>query len=55
MRGFTTCWRRRRTRWSRLAKSDIIFTDDHAPVEQLVDSIVLDFLLAGGAEEFRRD
>ena len=37
-----------------LGESEIIFRDDHAPVEQLVDSIVLDFLLAGGAEEFRR-
>ena len=36
-----------------LGKSDIIFTDDRAPVERLVDSIVLDFLLAGRADEFR--
>ena len=35
--------------------SDIIFTDDRAPVENLVDSIVLDFPLAGRANEFRRD
>lgn len=33
--------------------SDIVFTDDRAPVERLVDSIVLDFLLAGRADEFR--
>lgn len=37
-----------------LGASDITFTDDRAPVERLVDSIVLDFLLAGRAEEFRR-
>lgn len=36
-----------------LAESDIIFTDDLAPVERLVDSIVLDFLLAGRAAEFQ--
>ena len=36
-----------------LGESDIIFNDDRAPVETLVDSIVLDFLLAGRAEEFR--
>ena len=36
-----------------LVRSDIVFTDDHAPVENLVDSIVLNFLLAGRAEEFR--
>ncbi len=36
-----------------LGESDIVFTDDRAPVERLVDSIVLDFLLAGRAEEFR--
>jgi len=38
-----------------LGESDILFTDDRAPVESLVDSIVLDFLLAGRAEEFRLD
>ncbi len=37
-----------------LGESDIIFTDDRAPVESLVDSIVLDFLLAGRADEFRQ-
>ncbi len=38
-----------------LGSSDIIFTDDLAPVETLVDSIVLDFLLSGRADEFRLD
>ena len=38
-----------------LAESDILFTDDRAPVESLVDSIVLGFLLAGRADEFRLD
>ncbi len=36
-----------------VSANDILFTDDRAPVETLVDSIVLDFLLAGGAETFR--
>ena len=36
-----------------LGESEIIFTDDLAPVERLVDSIVLDFLLAGRAAEFQ--
>ncbi len=36
-----------------ISESDIVFTDDLAPVERLVDSIVLDFLLAGRADEFR--
>ena len=36
-----------------LEESEIIFTDDLAPVERLVDSIVLDFLLAGRAAEFQ--
>ena len=40
-------------RFTPLGTSDIIFTDDRAPVETLVDSIVLDFLLAGRADEFR--
>lgn len=31
--------------------SDLIFTDDRAPVETLVDSLVLNFLLSGGAEQ----
>jgi len=34
-------------------ESDILFTDDRAPVETLVDSIVLNFLLSGRVEEFR--
>lgn len=38
-----------------LGESGVVFTDDRAPVERLVDSIVLDFLLAGRAEEFRLD
>ena len=33
--------------------SDTIFTDDRAPVETLVDSLVLNFLLSGGAEQLR--
>ena len=36
-----------------LGESDLFFTDDRAPVETLVDSIVLNFLLSGRAEEFR--
>jgi spermidine synthase len=31
--------------------SDVIFTDDRAPVETLVDSLVLNFVLSGGAEQ----
>ena len=34
-------------------RNDIIFTDDRAPVENLVDSLILNFLLSGGAEELR--
>lgn len=33
--------------------SDMIFTDDRAPVETLVDSLVLNFLLSGGADQLR--
>lgn len=33
--------------------SDVIFTDDRAPVETLVDSLVVNFLLAGGAEQLQ--
>ncbi|MFQ3568681.1 MAG: fused MFS/spermidine synthase [Aggregatilineales bacterium] len=33
--------------------SDIIFTDDRAPVETLVDSLVLNFLFSGGADMLR--
>ncbi|MAS34227.1 MAG: spermine synthase [Anaerolineaceae bacterium] len=35
--------------------SDLVFTDDHAPVETLVDSLVLNFLLAGGAEQLNSE
>lgn len=31
--------------------STLVFTDDRAPVETLVDSLVLNFLLTGGAEQ----
>ena len=34
-------------------QNDILFTDDRAPVETLVDSLVLNFLLSGGAETLR--
>lgn len=33
--------------------SDLVFTDDRAPVETLVDSLVLNFLLGGGAEQLQ--
>ena len=33
--------------------SDTVFTDDRAPVETLVDSLVLNFLLGGGADQLR--
>ena len=33
--------------------SDMVFTDDRAPVESLVDSLVINFLLEGGAEQLR--
>jgi spermidine synthase len=33
--------------------NDILFTDDRAPVETLVDSLVLNFLLSGGADRFQ--
>ena len=36
-----------------LASSDILFTDDRAPVETLVDSLVLNFLLGGDLETLR--
>ena len=32
---------------------DVVFTDDRAPVETLVDSLVLNFLLGGGAEQLQ--
>ncbi|MBZ0294985.1 MAG: fused MFS/spermidine synthase [Anaerolineae bacterium] len=31
--------------------SDLVFTDDHAPVENLVDSLVLNFLMSGGVDQ----
>lgn len=31
---------------------DRVLTDDHAPVESIVDSMVLEFLLGGGLDEF---
>jgi spermidine synthase len=34
-------------------ESDTIFTDDRAPVETLVDSLVLNFLLSGGIEQLQ--
>jgi spermidine synthase len=34
-------------------RNDILFTDDRAPVETLVDSLVLNFILGGGMEELR--
>jgi spermidine synthase len=36
-----------------IGTSDIVFTDDRAPVETLVDSLVLNFLLSGGTSELR--
>ena len=33
--------------------NDLVFTDDHAPVELLVDSIVLNFILSGDVEQIR--
>lgn len=33
--------------------SDVVFTDDHAPVERLIDSLVINFLLYGNLEEIR--
>lgn len=34
-------------------ESEIVFTDDRAPVETLVDSLVLNFLLSGGIEQLQ--
>lgn len=34
-------------------RSEIVFTDDRAPVETIVDSLVINFLLEGGAEQIR--
>jgi len=36
-----------------IATSETVFTDDRAPVETLVDSLVLNFLLSGGAEQLQ--
>lgn len=36
-----------------VGESEIVFTDDRAPIETLVDSLVLNFLISGGAEDFR--
>ncbi len=33
--------------------SDVVFTDDRAPVETIVDSLVVNFLLSGGADQLR--
>lgn len=33
--------------------SDIVFTDERAPLETIVDSLVLNFLLSGGADQLR--
>ncbi len=35
--------------------SEIVFTDDRAPVETLVDSLVLNFIVSGGVDELRGD
>ncbi len=34
--------------------SNIVFTDDRAPVETIVDSLVLNFLISGGAEQLQQ-
>jgi spermidine synthase len=34
-------------------ESEIVFTDDRAPVETLVDSLVLNFLLSGGIDQLQ--
>jgi spermidine synthase len=33
--------------------SDVVFTDNHAPVETMVDSLVLNFLLSGESEQLK--
>jgi spermidine synthase len=33
--------------------SDLVFTDDRAPVETIVNSMVVDFLLGGGVQQFQ--
>lgn len=39
--------------FSEIKPSDTVFTDDRAPVETLVDSLVLNFLFSGGIEQLR--
>jgi spermidine synthase len=34
--------------------SEVLFTDDRAPVETIVDSMVIDFLMGGGSSQFAR-
>jgi predicted membrane-bound spermidine synthase len=41
--------------WVATAPSTTVFTDDRAPVETLVDSLVLNFLLSGGADQLQAD
>ncbi len=33
--------------------SDLRLTDDHAPVEMLVDAMVIEFLLSGGVSDLQ--
>ena len=35
-------------------QSTVLFTDDRAPVETIVDSMVIDFLTGGGASQFQK-
>ncbi len=35
-------------------QSDLLFTDDRAPVEPIVDSMVIDFLTGGGVAQFQK-
>jgi len=35
-------------------KMEVVFTDDRAPVETIIDSIVLNFLVGGGVEDFQQ-
>lgn len=34
-------------------RSEVLFTDDRAPVETIIDSLVVNFILGGGTEELR--
>ena len=36
-----------------IKRSDVLFTDDRAPVETIIDSLVINFIMSGGAEELR--